>query len=742
MKVDEIVYFKQLSEEEILTHEFLGKSNGEFLEQHTNHVIQNFIEFLKQYPDKLSDIEKELIFLACKYHDYGKVNTQFQEYMKTKKKPLKWLQHGFFSSCFINKKYFLEKYGQKKGKEYYSALVTAIFYHHTRECPYLIPLCNDFEEDFETYVKENGQKFIKEEMRNNLNLISLLFHYPSYGTVSQPSLETWILYSKIKGMLNRCDYAASAKENTIEEEILENGKSIADLVLEHYSTLRKSQQFALNHQKENIVLIAPTGSGKTEAALLWIGKEKGFYTLPLKVASTAIYHRIKDEKGYNYSKTSLLHSDALDLLIDASEKQQTDNTITNIYEDYQRMKRLSYPLTICTIDQIFKFPFKSLGQEQFLATLSYSKVVIDEIQMYSSRILACLLVGLSMLVKAGGKFMIITATFPELFAHLLKKVVGEENYLIENCAIEDTLLRHKISFQKGNFDYEKIMESAKNKKILVICNSISVAIMVYKELKKLNSDLTKGLLHSHFIKKDRNLLEKQILKFEENGIWVTSPIVEASLDIDFDELHTEMCSADSLLQRFGRCYRKRTYEKENPNIYIYETGNAYIYDGEIYKRSIEKLIPYQGKLLSEYDKICYLNEVYCLSEIKDTKYYKEINQDIQMMKDIYPMKYKKEEVDDLFREISNVSIIPDSILIENDLEIQSCINTINQTEDFEKKLLAKKELLKYTLSIRYHYGNKKEFQEISGTDLYRLKGYYDSELGFIEGEEKFEDRNF
>ncbi len=741
MKVDEINYLRDLSEEEILTCEFLAKSNGQFLEQHTNHVIQNFVEFLRRYPNKLNDIEKDLIFLACKYHDYGKVNTQFQEYMKTKKKPLKWLQHGFFSACFINKKYFLEKYGKAEGKEYYSALVTAIFYHHTRECSYLIPLCNDFEEDFETYVKENGQRFIKNDLRNYLNLNNLLFEYPNYGTVALPSLETWILYSKIKGILNRCDYAASANESTIEEEILENGKSIADLVLEQYSTLRKSQQFALEHQKNNIVLIAPTGSGKTEAALLWIGREKGFYTLPLKVASTAIYHRIKDEEGYNYSKASLLHSDALDLLIDENGEKQID-TISAIYEDYQRMKRLSYPLTICTVDQIFKFPFKSLGQEQFLATLSYSKVVIDEIQMYSSRILACLLVGLSMLIKAGGKFMIITATFPDLFAHFLKKVVGEENYLIENCATEDSLLRHRILFEKGNLNYEKMIESAKNKKVLVICNSISTAIATYKKLKELNCNLIKGLLHSHFIKKDRNLLEKKILKFQENGIWVTSPIVEASLDIDFDELHTEMCSADSLLQRFGRCYRKRVYEKENPNIYIYETGNAYIYDGEIYERSIEKLIPYQGKLLSESDKICYLNEVYKLSEIKDTKYYKEISRDIKMMTDIYPMKYEDREVQNLFREISNVSIIPDNVFIENDLKIQECINVINQDENFEKKLLAKKELLKYTLSVRYHYGNKQEFEKIPGTDLYRLNGYYNSELGFIEGEDRFESRMY
>ena len=76
------------------------------------------------------------------------------------------------------------------------------------------------------------------------------------------------------------------------------------------------------------------------------------------------------------------------------------------------------------------------------------------------------------------------------------------------------------------------------------------------------------------------------------------------------------------------------------------------------------------------------------------------------------------------------------------MKIQECINVINQDENFEKKLLAKKELLKYTLSVRYHYGNKQEFEKIPGTDLYRLNGYYNSELGFIEGEDRFESRMY
>lgn len=54
----------------------------------------------------------------------------------------------------------------------------------------------------------------------------------------------------------------------------------------------------------------------------------------------------------------------------------------------------------------------------------------------------------------------------------------------------------------------------------------------------------------------------------ESGIWITTQIVEASLDIDFDILYTEMCTADSLLQRMGRCNRKGRYCPNEANIVV------------------------------------------------------------------------------------------------------------------------------------------------------------------------------
>ena len=52
------------------------------------------------------------------------------------------------------------------------------------------------------------------------------------------------------------------------------------------------QKYMLKNQNKNVIAVAQTGMGKTEAGLLWIGDNKGFFTLPLKTAINAIYNRI------------------------------------------------------------------------------------------------------------------------------------------------------------------------------------------------------------------------------------------------------------------------------------------------------------------------------------------------------------------------------------------------------------------------------------------------------------------
>lgn len=151
------------------------------------------------------------------------------------------------------------------------------------------------------------------------------------------------------------------------------------------------------------------------------------------------------------------------------------------------------------------------------------------------------------------------------------------------------------------------------------------------------------------------MLENEIIKFSdsenETGIWVTTQLVEASLDIDFDVLYTEMSTADSLLQRMGRCNRKGRHIPDKANIHIYINANGVgvsraIYNREIYTRSVECLEKYIGRVMTESDKSEYINKVYCTDEIKDTDYYRDIEKFLAMFKELTPAEYSKSEADE------------------------------------------------------------------------------------------------
>ena len=392
--------------------------------------------------------------------------------------------------------------------------------------------------------------------------------------------------------------------------------------------------------------------------------------------------------------------------------------------EYREVKRLSRPLTVCTVDQLFKFVFKAIGTEIFAATLKYSKIVIDEMQMYEPRIIATLIYGVKMITDMGGKFAIITATLPPFIPEIMREngiSFGQQSFLqVKNSC------RHIVSFTQEDFDFEKIAHDAKTKKVLVLCNTVKKAQEVKEKLPSAH------LLHARFIEKHRRILEKDIIAFargKENGIWISTQIVEASLDIDFDVLYTEMCSADSLLQRLGRCFRSRNYTGNKPNIYVYNNGNEFhIYDEVIFERSVEFLNKFCGRIFSEEEKQDYINTVFEKKAIIQSDYFKTILEFIQRFKDLPINSYSKEEAGKLFRNINSYRVIPENIyqIYREDIERQIDIMS-NKRNEIKVKLQAQKELDDLTVAIGVGTADArfKDIQPIHGTGIYRTTAVYE-----------------
>ena len=413
-----------------------------------------------------------------------------------------------------------------------------------------------------------------------------------------------------------------------------------------------------------------------------------------------------------------------------------ENDIYEIKKKYEKIRNFSYPFTVCTVDQLFLFSLRPLGSELMAATLSYSKVIIDEIQAYDPKLLAKILFGLDIVNRLKGKFMIMTATLPPF----IKDFFVKKNI---DCHITPTfftdMIRHIFCVEK-DFNYEFIKQKAKDNKILIICNTVSKSQQVFKDLKQYG--LTLNLLHSRFILRDRKQKEEEILKFApsinyvaNNGVWITTQLVEASLDIDFDMLFTEMSTADSLLQRMGRCHRNRDYTHHVSNVYIYDTRNGVgsVYDEDIYQRSLDFLGAYADKPFLEEDKQKYINQVYDINGIKETKYYKNFDKEREKLEDLKNGFLDKKLAQKAFREIESVAVIPFKFADEARVLEQEISDLVKKDErDFLKISKLKENLRDLTLSINPYSTKRYKLSREKILDYPICLNQYCEDIGLID----------
>ena len=600
----------------------------------------------------------ELLEYSIEFHDIGKINPEFQVRVKENKKfdISKEVAHNILSIHFIDKKDYYDKND-------YESIAYAVFYHHR--------FGNG---DNDSIRADENTKKIIENLLSKLEEKGIKVIKKISPSLKLPNLHT-DRNIKLLGLLMKCDHSASGGyeieyPNDFLEDALNN-------LLNEFKEKDKSadwndmQKFCKENNDKNIIAIADTGMGKTEGGFLWGGNNKIFFVLPLRTAINAMYKRFDEViiKGENKKeRLGLLHSNSLEyylnnkkeLIIDDKDEKEMD-----ILEYNKRGKHLSLPVTICTPDQIFNFILKYKGYESKLATLSYSKIILDEMQMYDASLLAAVIFGITKIIEMGGKIAIVTATFPPIIEYFLNKYlmkgnknvikdldkseeIVEEPIFIKKKFTNNEKIRHNIVLIDDEIRIEQILwqfkknrkENKKSNKILVICNTIKKAQEIYSKLKvkledyfrELESDKKKTcstseretklkndeeinkkinkilhLLHSNFIREDRENKEKEILdfgktEFDGEGIWISTSLVEASLDIDFDYLFTELQDLNSLFQRFGRCNRKGKKSVDEANCFIYlkiedkylkeDGGKSGFIDKDIYVNSKKGLENY------------------------------------------------------------------------------------------------------------------------------------------------------
>lgn len=670
------------------------------IREHTDDLKRNAKELFEyKYIDEKT---YNLLNIACEYHDYGKANEEFQKRVKSKIKIKfnndKEVAHNILSIYSIDPNLFADK------DEYLRVCYAVANHHHNT---------NNYNEILEK--KDLIHDYLSINHLKNINGRTIKRIFEKNEIEIDGTREINTTTAKLKGLLHKCDYSASGNfkieypNNFLNDSLEKLEFSWNDL-----------QLFALKNSNENIIAVANTGMGKTEAGLLWIGNNKGFFILPIRTAINSIYDRvIKNIVSENIEeRVALLHSESLEYYFKESIIEED-----KIFEYRNRGKNLSIPLTISTLDQLFNFVYKYNGFEVKLATLSYSKIVIDEIQAYSPDLLAYLVYGLGCIDKAGGRFAILTATFPPFIKDLLEKNI--KNVKFEKFTSGED--RHNIKVLEKEIEscdiYNHYLE--KKGKTLVICNTIKEAQKIFKELELKFQDekIELELLHSKYIRKHRSKKEKSILEFGKtetikDGIWVSTSLVEASLDIDFDYLFTELNDLNGFFQRLGRINRrgKKTNMLKEPNAFIFtsinknlfinESGTKGFIDKDIFNISKEALKEVNG-ILPEKLKVELIEKYLTSENIKNSNFKKRYEQIKNYVETLYIGEKELSKTQKEFRNISSYNVIPKNIFSENKEYIQEIAKIINNKENSQALIAEKKyELNSYTVSVGYYDLNK------------------------------------
>ena len=416
----------------------------------------------------------------------------------------------------------------------------------------------------------------------------------------------------MRGLLIACDHLASGGNYQILP-------AIEDFAARFSFTPRPFQQKASEFQG-NLLLTAPTGSGKTEAALLWANAQQDagrriFYVLPYTASINAMLHRLQDEKGLNLGENiGALHGKANYFAYqDLCERKYEKVSAAREAKEMQNLSRQLYrPLKIITPFQIVKAFFGVKGWDSQLAEFAGGLFIWDEIHAYDARTTALIITALENLENLGAKSLFMSATFPEFLRAKLHEVIPDlYEQPIDLEEPEEKRLwtepRHCVERLSGEiFDHIDAIRDDLNqgKSVLVVCNTVARAQDAFKLLED-GVDRAE-LLHGRFILRDRQQIEGRL---DQAQLLVGTQAIEVSLDLDFDTIYTEPAPIDALIQRFGRVNRKG--EKGVVAVRICEIGGSndrFFYDEERIAKTLENL--QTGQELTQLSVAEIVNTVY------------------------------------------------------------------------------------------------------------------------------------
>ena len=365
------------------------------------------------------------------------------------------------------------------------------------------------------------------------------------------------------------------------------------------------------------IIEAPTGEGKTEAALAlghriaqYSGTDAFYCALPTQATSNQMFQRLQihlQKRLGLQAQVKLIHGQAFLVEDDLRPEPlgDVDNTPHPSLEWFGPKKRaLLAPFGVGTVDQAELAALNVRHNALRLIGLAGKVVILDEVHAYDTYMTTIIQQMLRWLSALGSSVILLSATLPqsrraelaeaygitfESEANLERDYpslwVGSQNGVHHvspaaykpkrDFSLKHLHIPHDDASEKAQWLLDKVTTDGCG---CWITNTVARAQQLYDALKLADPMLNIFLLHARFPIEERQKLESDITgQFGPNGkrpqrsIVIGTQVLEQSLDLDFDFMVSDLAPIDLLLQRMGRLHRHehtRPAAHKSPTLWI------------------------------------------------------------------------------------------------------------------------------------------------------------------------------
>lgn len=658
-----------------------GQREGEGLTGHTANVLRRLADLRRRSPELAEAAEDSRLWhraaWACLLHDLGKLASGFQTMLRPGGSRFEH-RHEVLSLAFVPWALGDDPYGDLP---WVAAGIVSHHRDHTEieqrypDAESLEALAEELPDDgglrVAAFLRDGGPGLLARLGFEDLGVVPLgipdkppeavglrrvaagqgwktLRQYSRLVRRIEDRQELALTGRLLRGLVMIADHAGSAHEDLRSLDVLLDRAAVKERVLA--SVTPWSHQERAEGASGHALLVAPTGSGKTETALLWASRQAEerqgrpgaaapvlYYVLPYQASLNAMRLRLGDGLAAGAKDAvTLQHSRAVQALYrqllrkgylprDAEVTAKRERALGKLHASGVR---------VLTPYQLLRGAYTLPGYEAVTADLVGSLLVVDEIHAYEPVRLGQILALLGWAAaRLRARVLVLTATLPPPLATLLVDTLSCSGPVARIDADEATFARfrrHRVHVRSGEIlDSDCLDEIATRARageaVLVVLTTVRRAQAACAALRERLPTSPVRLLHSRLTGRDRQERENELrelvgtkVRSKERGdeprgpgpVLVATQVVEVSLDVDFDALYSDPAPLEALVQRFGRVNRGLRSPERPVIVCTQPDDGAHVYEPEWVRPALEVLTEADGGLVDESLVSGWLGRVY------------------------------------------------------------------------------------------------------------------------------------